>query len=66
MHSSNADCVFGDARLISSPITMFEHRTRLELEIAPLLVVHRDAGDIARQQVWCELNAPDRAVDDAG
>ena len=40
-----------------------EHRPRLELELAPLLVVGADPGDVARQQVGGELDPPHRAVD---
>ena len=37
-----------------------------ELELAGVLVEHRDAGDVGGQQVRGELDAPDRAVDAAG
>ena len=43
-----------------------EDRARLELELAALLVVDRDAGDVAGQQVGGELDAAHRAVDRAG
>jgi hypothetical protein len=40
-----------------------EHRPRLELELAPLLVVGAHAGDVAGQQVRRELDPPHGAVD---
>src|SRR6185437_7773452 len=40
-----------------------EDRPRLELEVAPFLVVGADPGDVARQQVGGELDPPHRAVD---
>ena len=43
-----------------------EDRPGLELELAPFLVVGVDPGDVARQQVGRELNAPHRAVDGPG
>ena len=67
MHSSSADWVLGEARLISSPTTMLAKiGAGLELELAPLLVVDADAGDVAGQQVRGELDAPHRAVDGPG
>ena len=43
-----------------------EDGPRAELEVAHVLVEHRDAGDVARQQVGGELHAPHRAVDGPG
>ena len=67
MHSSRADCVFGEARLISSPEhDVGEHRAGAELEVAALLVEHVHAGDVGGQHVGRELDAAERAVDRAG
>ena len=67
MHSSNADWVFGDARLISSPSTMLAKiAPGLELEVTRLLAEDVDAGDIRRQEVGCELDPPERTVDRPG
>jgi hypothetical protein len=67
MHSRSADCVLGEARLISSPTTMLAKTPPgSELELAGVLVEHRDAGDVGRQQVGRELDAAHRAVDAAG
>ena len=64
MLSSSADCVFGLARLISSASTMFANTAPgLELEVAALLVVDVDAGDVGGQQVRRELDAAEGAVD---
>src|SRR5205807_45696 len=38
---------------------------RAELELASALIENRDAGDIAWQQVGCELNALERAANGA-
>ncbi len=43
-----------------------EHRARLELEVARLLVVDADPGDVAGQQVRSELDPAHRAVDRTG
>jgi hypothetical protein len=43
-----------------------EHRTRLELEVAPLLVIGAHTGDVAGQQVRRELDPPHGAVDRPG
>src|SRR5206468_9264487 len=40
--------------------------SRLELEIAPLLVVDVDAGDVSGKEVGGELDPSERAVDRAG
>ena len=64
--SSNADWVFGEARLISSPTTMLAKMPPgLELEVAGLLVEDRDPGDVGGQQVGGELHPADGAVDRA-
>ena len=58
MTSRSADWVFGLARLISSASTMFAKiGPGVELERPLLLVVHADAGDVAREQVGGELDA---------
>ena len=43
-----------------------EDRARPELELLRLLVVDRQAGDVRRQQVRRELDAPERAAEAAG
>jgi hypothetical protein len=43
-----------------------EHRSRLELEVAPLLVEGAHPGDVAGQQVRRELDPLDGAVDRPG
>ena len=66
MHSRSADWVFGLARLISSPMTMFANTgPRLNSNRRLGLVEDRDAGHVARQQVGRELDAADRGVDRA-
>ena len=66
MHSSRPDCVFGEARLISSTITTLakigpgrNSKPRLAL------VVDVGADDVGRQQVGRALHARERAVDRA-
>ncbi len=67
MHSSSADCVLGEARLISSPTTMLAKTPPgPELELAGVLVEHRDPGDVRGQQVRGELDPAYRRVDAAG
>ena len=61
--SSSADCVLGVARLISSASTTWATiGPGAELELAGALVVDRDAGDVARQQVGRELDALEGAA----
>ncbi len=43
-----------------------EDRPGLELEVAPLLVVDVDAGDVGGQKVGRELDPAERAVDGSG
>ena len=43
-----------------------EHGAGAELEVAPLLVEHVHAGDVGRQHVGRELDAPERAIDRSG
>ena len=70
--SSSADCVFGIARLISSTsTTLAKIGPGAELELALLLVVDREAGDVGRLQVRRALDARrrralDRLRDRAG
>ncbi len=63
--SSSADCVRGIARLISSTSTMFAKiGPGPELELARLLVVDREPGDVGRLQIRRALDARElRAVD---
>ena len=62
--SSNADWVFGDARLISSPTTMFAKTgPGLNSKFAALLVVGAHPGHVAGQQVRRELHPAHGAVD---
>ena len=64
MHSSSADWVLGEARLISSAITTLANTgPGTELELLGLPVVDRHPGDVAGQQVRGELHPAHRAVD---
>ena len=65
--SSSADCVFGDARLISSASTTLANTAaRPELEVVAGTVPDRRAGHVRRQEVGRELDAPPRAADRLG
>ena len=67
MHSSRADCVLGEARLISSPSTMLANTAPgRNSKSRAVLVEDADAGDVAGQQVGRELDAAHRAVERAG
>ena len=60
--SSSADCVLGEARLISSPRTMLAKiGAGPELELAGRPVEDGDAGDVGGQQVGGELDAAEGA-----
>ena len=61
--SSSADCVFGDARLISSTSRTFvKTGPGPELELVRLLVEDVDAGDVRREQVGRELEPREREM----
>ena len=63
MTSSSADCVFGEARLISSASTIVANTGPWwNSKSLVALVVDRHAGDVARQQVGRELDAAVRAL----
>ena len=67
MASSRADCVLGEARLISSPSTMLAKiGAGPELEAPVAAVPDGDADDVGGQQVGRELDPAERAVDRAG
>ena len=67
MHSSSADCVFGDGAVdLVAEHDVGEDRARAELEVAALLVEDVHAGDVGGQQVGRELDAAERAVDRPG
>ena len=64
MASSSADCVFGEARLISSArSTLAKIATGAELELVGGAVPDRHAGDVGRQEVGGELDAVAGAAD---
>ena len=61
MASSSADCVFGEARLISSPSTMLAKTGPGRNSNASVAAVpHGDADDVGGQQVGGELDAAER------
>ena len=66
MHSSRPDCVFGDARLISSTSTTFAN-TGPGPELEPALALVEDVGahHVGRQQVGGALHARVLGVDRA-
>ena len=67
MASSSAACVLGVARLISSASSrLVKTGPAPELEAALALVVEEAAGDVARQQVGRELDAPEAEVERLG
>ena len=64
MASSSADCVFGRGAVdLVGQHDLGHDRAGAELEVAGLLVVDRDAGDVAGQQVGRELDALEAAAD---
>ena len=67
MHSSRPDCVFGEARLISSTSTTFANTgPGPELEAGLALVVDVGADHVGGQQVGGALDARVLGVDRAG
>ncbi len=67
MHSSRADWVLAEARLISSPMTMLANTAPgPELKGPRRLVVDGHARDIGGEQIRGELDPADGTVDGAG
>ena len=65
--SSRADCVFGDARLISSPSSSWVNTgPGPELERSRVLVPHRAAEHVGGEEVRRELDPPEVGLDRAG
>ena len=65
--SSSADCVLGEARLISSASTMvWKIGPGWNSKVVLVLVVDRDAGDVGGQQVGGELDPRVAAPDGVG
>ena len=67
MHSSSARLGLGRGAVdLVGEDDLAHDRARPELELLGLLVVDRQAGDVGRQQVRRELDAPERAAEAAG